>query len=209
MTIVLNATTGISTPPVTVLGDTSGSISIVAPAVAGTNTQTLLAATGTLSPFNSDTAKASTSGTSVEFTGIPNWVRRITVMLNGVSTSGGSLVQIQLGTGSTSYTTSGYVGGANVFTGSGVGTNTFTSGFVTEGTSGGITSSTVRHGIVTIALVTGNTWVASGVLQHTGTTTAGSTAGSIALAAALTAVRVTTVNGTDTFDAGNINVLYE
>jgi len=167
--------------------------------------------TGTLYPIVARAAQTAppTIPQYFEFTGIPSWVERITVMFNGVSTSGTSQVQIQLGTGSTTYTTTGYVGGANVFTGAGVGTNTFTSGFVTEGSSAGITSSTVRHGIVTIANVTGNTWVASGVLQHTGTTTAGSTAGSIALAAALTAVRITTVNGTDTFDAGTINILYE
>ena len=153
------------------------------------------------------TAQASTSGTAIDFTGIPSWAKRITVMFNGVSTNGGSNVQVQIGAGSV--TTSGYVGGANVFTGAGVGTNTFTSGFVTEGTSGGITSSTVRYGLVTIDLVTGNTWVASGVLQHTGTITGGSTAGSLALGGTLDRVRITTVNGTDTFDAGSINIMYE
>jgi hypothetical protein len=33
--------------------------------------------------------------------------------------------------------------------------------------------------------------------------------GQIELAATLTAVRITTVNGTDAFDAGSINILYE
>ena len=43
------------------------------------------------------TAVASTSGTSVDFTSIPSWVKRITVMFNGVSTSGTSNPLVQLG----------------------------------------------------------------------------------------------------------------
>ena len=34
-------------------------------------------------------------------------------------------------------------------------------------------------------------------------------AGRVTLSGALDRVRVTTVNGTDTFDAGSINILYE
>lgn len=46
-----------------------------------------------------DTAKASTSGVAVEFTGIPSWVRRITVLFNGVSTNGVNNILVQVGTG--------------------------------------------------------------------------------------------------------------
>ena len=46
------------------------------------------------------TAVASTSGTSNDFTSIPSWVKRITVMFNGVSTNGTSPVQLQIGAGS-------------------------------------------------------------------------------------------------------------
>lgn len=196
MTIVFNADTGVTTPGLTNSGSSTVSGTLQ---VGGITTN--------LYPLVSGTAVTLTTQTSVDFTSIPSWVKRITVMFNGVSTSGTSNVQIQIGAGSV--TTSGYVGGANVFTGAGVGTNTFTSGFVTEGTSGGITSSTVRHGLVTIDLVTGNTWVASGVLQHTGTSTGGSTAGSLALGGTLDRVRITTVNGTDQLDAGSINVMWE
>lgn len=59
--------------------------------------------------ITSSTAVASTSGTSIDFTGIPSWVKRITVMLSGVSTNGSSAVQIQLGT-SSGATVSGYLG---------------------------------------------------------------------------------------------------
>jgi hypothetical protein len=68
-------------------GDTSGSITVAAPAVSGSNTQTLAAVTGTLAPIVSGTAVTAT-GTSVDFTGIPSWVKRVTVMFSGVSTNG-------------------------------------------------------------------------------------------------------------------------
>lgn len=163
----------------------------------------------TVGVINSKTAVASTSGTSIDFTSIPAGVKRITVMFSGVSTSGSSLVQVQLGSGS--FTTSGYVcytayaGGTNQTSG-----NTYTSGFVLDG---GLTgnSSFVRYGILTIDNLTGNTWVAAhqGNLFN-GTSYFSSTcAGSLALSGALDRVRITTVNGTDTFDAGTINILYE
>jgi len=76
-------------------GDTSGSITVSAPAVSGSNTQTLVATTGTLAPIVSGTA-VTASGTSVDFTGIPSWVKRITVVFNGTSlnASGSIIVQI-------------------------------------------------------------------------------------------------------------------
>jgi hypothetical protein len=52
---------------------------------------------GAVLGITSGTAVASTSGTSIDFTSIPSWVKRITVMLNGVSTSGTSIPLIQLG----------------------------------------------------------------------------------------------------------------
>lgn len=42
-----------------------------------------------------------------------------------------------------------------------------------------------------------------------GTAVASTSGGTISLAGALDNVRLTTVNGTDTFDAGSINILYE
>ncbi len=46
--------------------------------------------TGTVGVPNSATAQNSTSGTSIDFTGIPGWTKKITVMLNAVSQSGTS-----------------------------------------------------------------------------------------------------------------------
>jgi hypothetical protein len=203
MTITLNATDGIATPPVSVLGSTSGSITFTAPAVAGTNTQTLVAATGTLAPRIAGTVQASTSGTSIDFTGIPSWVKRITVMFDGVSLSGTDSFLIQLGD-SGGLEATGYNGGGARFTASAVAATAFTTGFSFNNATAG----TLYSGSVTITNVTGNTWAASGTLGGSATEFACVLGGAKTLTAALDRVGVTRT-GTDTFDAGSINILYE
>lgn len=150
------------------------------------------------------TEQASTSGTSIDFTGIPPWVKRITVMLVGVSTNGTSRPLIQIGD-SGGVETSGYLGASGDLT---VPTHlNFSAGFEPNGGS----AANVWHGAVTLALenAANNTWVAWGVLGLSNGAATASVAGTKSLSATLDRVRVTTVNGTDTFDAGAINVLYE
>jgi hypothetical protein len=190
---------------VIISGDTSGAITVSAPAVAGTNTLTLQAATATNSVNTLGTAVASTSGTSIDFTGIPSWVKRITVMLSGVSTSSTSNPQIQLGAGSV--TTSGYLGTGSNFA-SGVATSNYTTGFGIWASANWLAANVVSGGLV-ITNITGNTWVAFGSWGISNSNGVGTTAGNIALSGTLDRVRITTVNGTDTFDAGSINILYE
>jgi hypothetical protein len=150
----------------------------------------------------SGTSQASTSGTSIDFTGIPSWVRRVTVMFNGVSTSGTSNYLIQIGSGSV--TSSGYTSTAG--TNGGTGT-TSTAGFLcTAVTSAADTQ--LGHAVIT--LTTSTTYVCSAILaQYSGTTRTNTSGGNVTLGGALDRVRITTVNGTDTFDAGSINILYE
>ena len=182
-------------------GDTSGSITVSAPAVAGSNTQTLVATTGTLAPIVSGTAQASTSGTSIDFTGIPSWVKRITVMFNGVSTNSVSIKLVQIGSGSV--TTTGYASTGTSAAGS-VGTVNSTAGFMVYSNS----ASDIISGVMTLVLLSGNTWVSSHTCKvSTSTTVFGG--GDVTLSGTLDRVRITTVNGTDTFDAGTINILYE
>ena len=185
-------------------GDTSGTITISAPAVSGSNTQTLVATTGTLAPIVSGTAVASTSGTSIDFTSIPSWVKRITVMFSGVSTNGTSRVMLQLG--STSFTTTGYISSASQITSGTPTSASNTTGFIIDDISN---AAGVRSGNVVFTLVTGNTWVESSVMGRSDTTGTNFSGGYIALGGTLDRVRITTVNGTDTFDAGTINILYE
>jgi hypothetical protein len=186
---------------VVISGDTSGAITVSAPAVAGTNTLTLQAATATSAVNTLGTAVASTSGTSIDFTGLPSWIKRITVAFSALSTSGTSTLIIQLGTGSTTYTTTGYNGG--VVSSTSLTTNT--TGMLINGT---VAAADSTYGVFTLVNLTGNTWSSSCNLI-TNAVRGSYSSGQIALAAALTAVRITTTNGTDTFDAGTVNILYE
>jgi hypothetical protein len=212
-------------------GSTSGSVTLSSPAVSGTTTLTLPTTTDTLvgktttdtltnktltSPviagtptgvgvLTAGTSVASTSGTSIDFTSIPSWVKRITVMFNGVSTNGISNLLLQIGAGSV--TTSGYVscaGGAP--TGNAITGATSTAGYLITSFNA---STYVVYGNCQINLLGSNTWIESGNITSSSGTVIWTNGGSIALGGTLDRVRITTVNGTDAFDAGSINILYE
>ena len=156
--------------------------------------------------INGGTAVASTSGTSIDFTGIPSWVKRITVMFNNVSTNGTSIVQVQLGSGSVA--TSGYKSTSSYSAALPTQYAAATTGFITETTYAN--AALTRTGSYIFTLIGSNIWVGCGNMG--GDQTALVTfacAGGITLAGTLDRVRITTVNGTDTFDAGSINILYE
>jgi hypothetical protein len=197
---------------IVLMGSTSGSCTLQEQAVAGTSVLTLPVGSGTVVANNvnsaivSGTAVASTSGTSINFTGIPSWVKRITVMFTGVSTNGTSVVQIQLGDAGGIETT-GYLGSSSGI-GSGVGTTAYTSGFALN-FGGNNLATAVRNGSVVISNLNSNTWATNGVISLSDAPVSSLTSGSKALSDTLTQVRITTVNGTDTFDAGSINILYE
>jgi hypothetical protein len=186
-------------------GDTSGTLNIAAPLVAGTNTQTLVAATGTLAPLISGTAVATTSGTSIDFTGIPSWVKRISVIFNGISTNSTDKLIVQIGSGS--LTTSGYVGrGSYILNPNGVSVINVTAGLAVEAFGSGTET---RTGIMTIALLGSNTYVSSSQVASNGNLALGFGNSTITLSGAIDRLRVTTIAGTDIFDAGSVNILYE
>lgn len=153
------------------------------------------------------TAVASTSGTSVDFTNIPSWVKRITVMLAGVSLSTtASNLLIRIGSGS--FEATGYVGGAGLTnSSSAANAGSYTTGIYAGGQSN---AADTTNGAVVLTNVSGNLWVASGVTFRDGTTDA---ANSIASAKTITAGvldRVQVVlDSTGAFDAGTINIIYE
>jgi len=153
--------------------------------------------------INSGTAVASTSGTSIDFTGIPSGSKRITVMYNGVSTNNTSNWLIQIGSGSIDTTgyqsTSSYAQSGNLASSA-----NSTAGFlVTFGSSATYTHS----GHYVLTLLGSNIWIGSGIVSPN-TTYAYFGSGNKTLSGILDRLRITTVTP-DTFDAGSVNILYE
>ena len=225
--------------PIKLNGSTSGYTQISAPATAGNNTLTLptgngsngqfmqtdgsgnlsfATPTGAVTSVNTftgavqsvivaGTAVASTSGTSIDFTSIPSWVKRITVMCNGVSTNGTSNLQIQIGSGS--ITNTGYISNGFGSTSTNLqGTVSSTTGFLLMSANA---AAATWYGIVSIGLLNASTniWASSGSIGRGDSAVAMVSSGGVTLSGTLDRVRITTVNGTDTFDAGSINILWE
>jgi hypothetical protein len=162
-----------------------------------------------VSAITSGTAVTCSGQTSINFTGIPSWVKRITVMFSGVSTSGTSAFLIQLGdSGGVEIT--GYTSSASRISTTVLSQNS-TAGFILLG--GAATAASTYSASYSISLLSTNLWCLQGTMSDTGNTTTQIAAGSKTLSDTLTQVRITTVNGTDTFDttpsAGTINIMYE
>lgn len=189
--LIVNATT--ATP------DTAADYFIFEDATDSTQKKALLS---TLATLTSETAQATTSGTAKDFTGIPSSIKRITVTLKAVSTSGTSAVIVQIGD-SEGLETTGYTSIATNQTSNSSPTN----GFAFFGT----TASDSRNGSMVLINISGNEWVVHGVNNTaTGINSAvGMLAGNKTLTGTLDRLRLTTVGGTDTFDAGSVNILYE
>ena len=197
-----NGTIAVSS--IEMLSQSGTGITTIAPPATNSNfTQTLVPVTGTLAPLVSGTAVASTSGTSIDFTSIPSWVKRITVMFADVSTNGTSSYLVQLGD-SGGIETTGYVSTGTGGTGAAGGTTSSTAGYIVRALS----ASSVTSGQMVITLLGSNQWCSSHVLTFDSTAMQLG-GGSKTLSDTLTQIRITTVNGTDTFDAGSINILYE
>ncbi len=188
---------------ITISGDSPNltSASLTTP----TLTSPTFAGTPSGSIITSMTAQASTSGTSIDFTSIPSWVKRITVMLDVVSTNGTSAIQLQLGD-SGGIETSGYVSTVSSISNTASGSNVLTSGVPVNTGSAAAGS---YSGVLTCVKLSGNLWSTSISCIRTDIAVALVGAGNKTLSDTLTQVRITTVNGTDTFDAGSINILYE
>jgi hypothetical protein len=202
---------------------TSGYTEIDAPAVAGNNSIALPAGNGSAfqvvrngatagslefaDKIVSGTAQNSTFGTAIDFTGIPSWVKRVTVMFNGVSTNGTSNTLVRLGT-SGGIATSGYLSGTGfVWTSANTcQAYTDTTGFLS---CVSLTAAGVFSGAFVLTNLLSNAWVAAGTLYRSDVGQVFMASGSVTLSGTLDRVRITTVNGTDTFDAGSINILYE
>ena len=152
----------------------------------------------------SGTAVASTSGTSIDFTGIPSWVKRITVMLSGVSTNGTSTLTLQLGD-SGGIETSGYAGGCLQ---NGTQTAWASSAMLLNRTGAAVQVNTTQ---AILTLLGSNQWVLISTVysNESASIYMGVSSGTKTLSDTLDRLRITTTSGTDTFDAGSVNILYE
>ena len=158
--------------------------------------------------LTSGIAVASTSGKTIDFTNIPSWAKRITIMLSGISTTGASDFSIQVGTASGIETT-GYSGAGGYG-----GTSATVWNSIAFVLSDAITAAQALSGIATLCLLGSNTWVESGTLASGASSGPAYSGGTKTLAGTLDRIRLTTTtsagaSGIDTFDAGSINIMYE
>lgn len=152
--------------------------------------------------INAGTAVASTSGTIITFTGIPAGVKRVTLMLSGVSTSGTANKLVQIGSGSLA--TTNYVSTSTNWNGSAGSNVSSTSGFILRSNA----SADTLASVVTICLASGSSWVSS----HSGKNNVSTTlcgGGTVTISGVLDRVAITTDNATDTFTAGIVNIFWE
>lgn len=185
------------------LGNGTGALQAVAPSTA----QNILRSNGTTwqsSPQLITATAVFVSGTAVDFTAIPAGVKRITILLSGVSTNGSSPVTVQIGD-SGGIETNSYGGGV-------WGTNNSTTGFSYTATAFYLDpnagdSSISRIGTAILENIDGNIWILNSNLTTIGGIAVG--AGAKTLSGTLDRIRLTTIGGTDTFDAGTVNIMYE
>jgi hypothetical protein len=154
-----------------------------------------------------DTVRSAT-GTSIDFTDIPSWVKRITVMMNGTSLDATTPFLIRLGT-SSGVVSSGYTSYWGYAYGPSTATAANTTGF---GIHLGASSEIIWVNVM-ITNVTENTWLCSygGALVTApgGTGVQITGGGNVTLSGTLDRVRVTSVSGTASYDAGSVNIMYE
>jgi hypothetical protein len=144
---------------------------------------------------------------TIGFTGIPAWAKRVTLMLYDVSVTTNSVsILVQLGT-SSGYETSAYESGSvRVANGGSVTYANASNGLLLYNFFG----SEVLSGIFSISLVSGNIWVSTHSANAESTTSLIVTgSGKKALSGTLDRIRIATNNGADLFDSGTINVLFE
>ncbi|QIG73090.1 putative phage tail fiber protein [Rhizobium phage RHph_N3_19] len=146
----------------------------------------------------------SASGTTPDLTvtGIPSWAKKITILMQDLSSNGSSNFTLRIGP-SSGVETTGYVSGTD-------GGASGTTAFILFG--GTASTTAVHHGIATLGLSNpgGNTWVFASTMVRTTTAISGQTsAGYKSLAGSLSHISIVTGNGTDLLDNGGMTVMYE
>jgi hypothetical protein len=184
------------------LKTTTGGTSAAKMTIAANGAVTLASPALSNLAINLQTATATTSGTTKDFTGIPAGVNKITVTYNGVSDNGSSVIIAQLGT--SGIVTSGYVATA-VYIAPSTSVTAVTAGFPMSNDAG---AAAAMSGILHLVRHTGNEWVGTAMSNDETNTQVHYGVGKIALAGEVDALRFTTVSAA-TFDAGSVNISWE
>jgi hypothetical protein len=158
-----------------------------------------------IAPFQGSTVN-STSGTSIDFTGIPSWAKRITLVFNQTSLSGSANILVQIGSGS--FVTSSYASASIRSTTGATNASSSTSGFMLQTANAG---EAICGTMNLMNIGSGINWISSHAIGNTASSIFGLHGGgaSPTLSGVLDRVRITSSNGTDTFDAGSIGLFYE
>jgi hypothetical protein len=158
-----------------------------------------------LQPITLGTSVASTSGAVIDFTGIPSWVKRITLSVAGLSTNGTSQPTFQIGT-SGGVQSTGYSTAASSITSGVNASSSYSNGWQLYSSA----ASSVLGGSLVLTLIdaASGIWSATGIFAGNGPSIL-FTAGTKQLSGVLDRIRLTTAGGTDTFDAGTVNIIYD
>lgn len=177
-----------------------------AEAQAGTSTSVVLTPSNLkAAQITLETAVTLTNQTFVDFTGIPSWVKRITIHLFGVSTNGTTGLGIQLGD-SGGVETTGYTGVYSLVVNASATQVAATTSILGIAASN---AANIYYGSLVVSKVTGNSWIAHGILGQSAANFTAQISGGKILSDVLDRIRVTTGNGIDQFDAGTLNITWE
>ena len=159
--------------------------------------------------FVEATAQASTSGTAINFTGIPSWAKRVTMLLKAVSTNGTSRLLVQIGdTGSGGYLSTGYSClTSGIIPASAQGTQSTADGASLYNASAAAGAWDARVTFSRVSAASGN-WVFDGTAGLSSNSGLYHMVGGIQISGSLDKIRLTTAGG-DMFDAGQVNVTWE
>jgi len=152
------------------------------------------------------TATATTSGTSIDITGIPSGVKSVGVLFKGVSSSGTSNFLLQIGDSGGIESSSYNSGASRSDTGA---VTTSTAGYAINAS---VTATMTFSGLIILSLESSSnqTWIEAGMIVNTANGATMVSGGDHNLSPGpLDRIRLTTVGGTDTFDAGEIALYYE
>lgn len=141
----------------------------------------------------------------IDLSSLPTGIRRITLILDGLSTNGTSRVVVRVGTGGVVETSNYHGTVAQAGISSIAGENMDTS-FEFDIAAN---ASAIRCTTMVLCNTDGDRWVMSAISGRQDSVNSSYAGGRINLGGTLDIIRITTFGGTNTFDTGLINIFYE